>query len=55
MQQVAQANSIGPCKRKFTTVDDHPELPCNKKQVLKDDAEFSSQMVEAIKQPHQEP
>ena len=49
------SRSIGSCKRKFSTVNDHPELPCNKKQVLKDDAEFSSQMVEAVEQPCQEP
>ena len=49
------SRSIGLCKRKFSTVNDHPELPCNKKQVLKDDAEFSSQMVEAVEQPCQEP
>ena len=55
MQQVAQAEYTGPCKRSFSIIDDHSELPCNKKQVLKDDAEFSSQMVEAIAQPCQEP
>ena len=55
MQQVAQAEYTGPCKRSFSIIDDHSELPCNKKQVLKDDAEFSSQMVEAIALPCQEP
>ena len=47
-QQVAQADPIGSCKRKFSTIDDHSELPCNKKQVLKDDDDFSSEMVEAV-------
>ena len=55
MQQVAQAEYTGPCKRSFSIIDDHSELPCNKKQVLKDDAKFSSQIVEAIVLPCQEP
>ena len=54
-QQIARAELSGPCKRKFSSVDDHAELPCNKKQVLEDNAELSSQMVEAVEQPHQGP
>ena len=51
-QQVVQENLTGPCKRHFSTIDDYPELPCSKKQVLTDGAQFSSQMVEADAQPH---
>ena len=53
-QQIAQAEHTGPCKRKFSSVDDHDALPCNKKQVLNDD-ELSTQMVEAVEQPRQKP
>lgn len=53
MQQVAKADITGPCKRSFSTIDDHPKLPC-KKQVLTDDVEFSSRTVEVDAQPNQE-
>ena len=46
-QQTTQAVFTGPCKRNFSTIDDHSDLPCSKKQVLTNEAEFSILMVEA--------
>ncbi|KAL0007176.1 hypothetical protein SO802_008678 [Lithocarpus litseifolius] len=31
-QKVGQPDFSGACKRNFSAIDDHPELPCNKKQ-----------------------
>ena len=42
-------------KRMFLQVGDLSELPCKKKQVLRNDEELLFSMVEAVKQPHQEP
>ena len=53
-QQAAQADFTGACKQLSSAIDDRPELPCSKKQVLKDGAEFSFQMGEADEQPCQE-
>ena len=53
-QQVAQADLTRVCKRHFLAIDDHTELPCSKKQVLKDGAEFSFQVVEIDEQPRQQ-
>ena len=46
-QQTTQAVFTGPCKRNFSTIDDHSDLPYSKKQVLTNEAEFSILMVEA--------
>ena len=54
-QKVCQPDFSGACNRNFSAIDDHSELPCNKKQVLKDGFDFSFQMVEADDQPHQQP
>ena len=40
--------------RNFSNVDDHSKLPSSKRQVLKDGAEFSFQVVEADDQPRQQ-
>ena len=45
-------SSLG--KRNFSTIDNHSDLPCSKKQVLKNDEKISIQMVEAGAQPRQE-
>ena len=42
-------------KRMFLQVGDLSELPCKKKQVLRNDEELLFSMVEAVKQAHQEP
>lgn len=51
-QQITQVAFSGPCKRNFSTIDDHSNLPCSKKQVLKNDAKIPNQMVKASAQPH---
>ena len=53
-QQTTQVVFSGPCKWNFSTIDDHSDLPCSKKQALKNDAEISIQMVEVGAQPRQE-
>nr|POE59416.1 hypothetical protein CFP56_45678 [Quercus suber] len=53
-QKVCSSVSTGACKRNFSDVDDHSELPSSKRQVLKDGAEFSFQAMEADDQPRQQ-
>ena len=54
-QKTCPSVSTGACKRNFSDVDDHSELPSSKRQVSKDGAKFSFQVVEADDQPHQQP
>ena len=53
-QKVCPSVSTGACKRNFLDMDDHSKLPSSKRQVLKDGAEFSFQVVKADDQPCQQ-
>ena len=53
-QKTCLAAVTGACKRTFSNVDDHSDLPSNKRQVLKDGGDFSFKVVEAVKQPRQQ-
>ena len=44
----------GACKRTFSDVDDHSDLPSSKRQVLKDGGDISFKVVEAVEQPRQQ-
>ena len=54
-QKTCPSASTGVCKRNFLDVDDHSELPTSKRQVPKDGAKFSFQVVKADDQPCQQP
>ena len=47
-QKTCPSASIGACKRTFSDLDDHSDLPSSKRQVLKDGGDFSFQVVEAV-------
>ena len=53
-QKTCPSASTGACKRTFSDVDDHSELPSSKRQVLKDGGNFSFQVVKAVDQPRQQ-
>ena len=53
-QKTCPAASTGACKRTFSDVDDHSDLPSSKRQVLKDGGDFSFKVVEAVDQPRQQ-
>ena len=46
--------NAGGGKRNFSQVGDHSELPCKKKQVLRDDEILFFPLVDAGNQPRQE-
>ena len=47
-QKTCPAAATGACKRTFSDVDDHSDLPSSKRQVLKDGGDFSFKVVEAV-------
>ena len=54
-QKTGLAAATGACKRTFSDVNDHSELPSSKRQVLKDGGDFFFKVVEAVEQPRQQP
>ena len=53
-QKTGLAAATGACKRTFSDVDDHSDLPSSKRQVLKDGGDFSFKVEEAVEQPRQQ-